>query len=472
MYASFFGFRENPFNVTPDPNYLFLSYSHHEALRITKDAITKRRGLITITGAVGTGKTLLCRYLLTTFDAATKSALIFNSSLSDEELLLTISQEFGFENSLKTPSFAALSRFLLENFHRGGNAVLLIDEAQNLSRSALKRILRLSELKDNDENLIQIILVGQPELNTILCSLKPLMERIRATYYLEPLEPNAVGKYIHHRLKVAGGRNNIRFTPGALEKIYSHTGGKPRRINAICDRALLIAYVKEKRVISKEVVSAAVRELYPQKKPKPAGFRMWIGERSVLSFVLLLFLLFTLGFGSWAIREKGLGNFPEKEEARGLRVSTPIPPYPKPSSANHLKASMIPSFTKTHHRQKAPAQRESLALVAPSNQRGTEPPRKKTDDIKPRASSETFVFSVQVGAFLVRSNAERMVGHLQDKDYEPYISRLGGYRGKEWYSVRILDCRNRKNAQRAVDEYEQKEGKSAIVTKFHSLDPA
>ena len=172
MYSSFFRFRENPFNLTPDPRYLFLSPSHKEALEGLLDAIEKRKGLITATGAIGTGKTTLCRAVLNKLDTPTKSALIFNSFISDIELLVTLSREFGVETSSKAQTkkdhFSALNRFLLGTFRRDGNAVLLIDEAQNLPHSALERILMLSELEEAGEKLLQIILVGQTELSDVL----------------------------------------------------------------------------------------------------------------------------------------------------------------------------------------------------------------------------------------------------------------------------------------------------------------
>jgi type II secretory pathway predicted ATPase ExeA/integrase len=290
MYSSFFGLRENPFNLTPDPRYLFPSQYHKEALEILLDAISKRKGLITVTGDIGTGKTTLCRVLLNELDSSTKSALVFNSFISDMELLVTISQEFAAERRSKAKTkidyLASLKSFLLGTFRRGANAVLLIDEAQNLSPGVLRQILRLCELEAAGEKLIQVILVGQSELSGVLAvpSSKPLSERIKASYYLKPLEPDDIGSYIEHRLGVAGAQGRVRFTEGASRKIYRYSEGIPRRINAVCDRALLIAYVKEKHKITKEMIETAIKELYAEVEPKAAGFTGWALKRLTKRF--------------------------------------------------------------------------------------------------------------------------------------------------------------------------------------------
>ena len=212
MYASFFGLKENPFNLTPDPRYLFLSPHHKEALDHLLYGINERKGFITVIGGVGTGKTTLCRALLGHLDATTKSALIFNAFISDMELLKTINEEFDIamdpRADTKKAYIDALNDFLLDTFRRGGNAVLLIDEAQNLSHAVLEQIRMLSNLETEKEKLIQIVLVGQSELRDMLAapSLRQLYERIMVRYDLKPLDSKDIRGYIEHRLVVAGGR--------------------------------------------------------------------------------------------------------------------------------------------------------------------------------------------------------------------------------------------------------------------------
>ena len=248
MYTSHFKLRENPFSLTPDPKYLFLSRQHREALNHLIYGIKEKKGFIVVTGGIGTGKTTLSRALLSGMDPSVETALIFNSYLSDMELLEVINQEFripltGVERT-KRRYIDALNAFLLANHRAGKNAVVLIDEAQNLSRNVLEQIRMLSNLETETEKLLQIVLVGQPELRDLLAqpSLRQLNERISVRYHLDALLEDDVPDYIVHRLTVAGNTGHLSFADDAFGKIYDFSRGNPRRINILCDRALLIAY--------------------------------------------------------------------------------------------------------------------------------------------------------------------------------------------------------------------------------------
>jgi general secretion pathway protein A len=266
MYSSYFGLKENPFNLCPDPKYLYLSPQHREALNHLIYGITERKGFIVLTGDVGTGKTTICRSLLATLDDSIESALIFNSHISDIELLETINQEFGIpidgEERTKKRYIDALNEFLLRNFAAAKNVILLVDEAQNLSHKVLEQIRMLSNLETIQEKLIQIVLIGQPELQDLLMlpSLRQLNERITVRYDLKPLEKKNVQNYIEHRLAVAGGER-VKFEQRTYGLIYDHSRGIPRRINAICDRALLIAYTVDTLTIDKITVRHAVNDM-------------------------------------------------------------------------------------------------------------------------------------------------------------------------------------------------------------------
>jgi len=311
MYTSYFGFKENPFSLTPDPNYLYLSRNHKEAFDHLLYGINERKGFIVITGGIGTGKTTLCRALLGTLDSSTKTALIFNAYISDMELLRTINQEFGVGEEVpgqsKKDYIDSLNQFLLETFSRGGNAVLLIDEAQNLSPAVLEQIRMLSNLETEKEKLVQIVLAGQSELRELLSSpsLRQLDERIMVRYNLEPLAKNDVQGYVEHRLVVAGGKGNVRFTKGALEAIYGYSQGNPRRINGVCDRALLIAYSKDEFTISKRTVQKAIEDIRGDVTLEPRLRRGWSQKRvSSLSVLLLVLLIIVAGFGGWNFRKE------------------------------------------------------------------------------------------------------------------------------------------------------------------------
>lgn len=267
MYAAYFGLRENPFNLNPDPRYFYLSPQHQEALNCLIYGINERKGFIVITGGIGNGKTTLCRTLLARLDKSVESALIFNSSLSDLELLQAINQEFGIVlargRQTKKRCLDALNEFLLKNFAAGKQSLLLIDEAQNLSHDVLEQIRMLSNLETDREKLLQIILMGQPELKELLSlpSLRQLNERITVRYDLKPLDRENLRVYIDYRLTMAGATENVRFTRGAYNLIYYCTTGNPRRINTLCDRALLVAYAEDAVIINRRIVKKALRDV-------------------------------------------------------------------------------------------------------------------------------------------------------------------------------------------------------------------
>lgn len=267
MYAAYFGLKENPFSLSPEPRYLFLSEQHRDALNCLIYGIKEKKGFVLLSGDIGMGKTTICRSLLAALDDSVETALIFNTAVSDIDLLETILEEYGVniegESRSKKNYIGLLNGFLLENFSAGKTAVLLIDEAQNLSHAALEQIRMLSNLETETEKLIQIILIGQPEINNHLTlpALRQLNERITVRYALKPLSPPEVRAYIHHRLRVAHGPGDIHFTGAAYRLIYNFSEGIPRRINTLCDRALLIAYTKNITKIDRRIVRLAVHDV-------------------------------------------------------------------------------------------------------------------------------------------------------------------------------------------------------------------
>lgn len=286
MYAAYFGLKENPFKLSPEPGYLFLSEQHRDALNYLVYGIKEKKGFVLISGGIGTGKTTICRTLLNLLDPypSVKTALIFNTAISDVELLESIVSEFGIELPRKTGTKKAyvdvLNGFLLKNFAAGKNAVLLIDEAQNLSHGVLEQLRMLSNLETEKEKLLQIILFGQPEIKATLTlpALRQLNERITVRYELKPLPTGDVTAYIDHRLGVAGGPGKIKFTKGAYRLVDDYSEGIPRRINALCDRALLIAYAKNISRIDRRIIHQAARDIGSEyfQKTVGRGRKIWL----------------------------------------------------------------------------------------------------------------------------------------------------------------------------------------------------
>jgi general secretion pathway protein A len=271
MYEDYYGFTEKPFSLTPDPKYLFKSASHASAFELLQYAVRRREGFVVITGDIGTGKTTLCRALLEQIDRKTFTALVLNPFLSEEDLLRLVLQEFGVvsRDEIKRGRLAGVSKqalietlneFLLALQAIGAQALLIIDEAQNLPLQVLEQIRILSNLETEKEKLLQIVLVGQSNLKDLLRKpeLRQLDQRVSIRYDLKPLTAEETAAYIQHRLSVAGGGAAVSFVPKALARVHLFTAGIPRLINLLCDRALLTAYSSHtNRVVAAFVDSAA-----------------------------------------------------------------------------------------------------------------------------------------------------------------------------------------------------------------------
>jgi len=265
MYLDFLGLRETPFSNTADPSFLYLSKRHREALSHMVYGVRERKGFIEITGEVGTGKTTLCKVLLRHLDASTKTALILTPTLSELQLLQSVIKDFGL-NPMQTSRlglFDQLNQFLLDQAALGHSIVLVIDEAQNLSLRLLEEVRMLSNLETDKAKLIQIILVGQPQLREKLSlpSLEQLRQRIGVRYHITALDADEVHTYIMHRLSIAGSDGKIEWTPDGVEEIYQRSKGVPRLINLICDRSLLACYVLHMKRVDGEIVRRSYQEL-------------------------------------------------------------------------------------------------------------------------------------------------------------------------------------------------------------------
>jgi general secretion pathway protein A len=304
MYCPFFGLQEKPFSITPDPRFLFLSPSHQEALGHLFYGIEERKGFIIVTGEVGTGKTLLCRALLDRLGGHVRTALIFNSFLSEIELLRSINEDFGIPQGGATRKelIDLLNQYLIGEFTAGRNAVLIIDEAQNLAPPVLEQIRMLSNLETERGKLLQIVLIGQPELRQQLGrpALRQLNQRIALRYHIQPFTRQETEDYINHRLVVAGSHGGVKFSRRALSTIYRLSEGIPRKINLLCDRAMLSAYAHETNLIDHTHVRQASVELEGQERSAPhPGARAMSRPQFLIIQGLLLGLVLTVGGGTW-----------------------------------------------------------------------------------------------------------------------------------------------------------------------------
>ncbi|MCP4352034.1 MAG: AAA family ATPase [Desulfobacterales bacterium] len=315
MYKNFFGFKERPFQLVPNPAYLFLSKSHEEALAHLTYAVIQGDGFVEITGEVGTGKTTLCRVFLDNPGENTESAYIFNPRLDSIQLLKAINDEFGISSKADTTKalIDTLNSFLIQKKAEGKKVILLIDEAQNLSKEVLEQLRLLSNLETSTSKLLQIIIVGQPELKQMLDSyeLRQLEQRITLSCHLSPLSYKETKEYIQHRISIASRKPGIRFTRSAYRAIYKYSGGIPRLINIVCDRALLTAFGMEQFKITGGIARTAIRELAGRGDRR--RYILKDGKKGILIFsalcvILVMLILYPPGnsgtFPGWSLVTK------------------------------------------------------------------------------------------------------------------------------------------------------------------------
>ena len=265
MYLDYYGLTEAPFDITPNPRFLFYSAKHREAYNHLLYGLRERKGFIQLTGEVGAGKTTLCRAMLEQLDDQFSTALILNPIMTAQELVKAVANEYGLPvNGLdRLETVAVINQFLLQQVERGKETVLIIDEAQDLTDELLEQVRLLSNLETDNRKLLQIVLMGQPELRDRLNNpkLRQLRQRITVRYHLESLKRAEVNQYIQHRLEVSGARGAPYFTQPALWRVYGYSQGIPRLVNAICDKALLAGFVQQRDKIDFNMVRHAVREL-------------------------------------------------------------------------------------------------------------------------------------------------------------------------------------------------------------------
>jgi len=294
MYEQFYGLKENPFNVTPNPEYIYLGQNHREALAQLLYGVRERKGFIVITGEVGTGKTTLIHYLLEKMNGSrTRTAFLFNPKLSVDDFIQYILKDLGVrvQGRTKGECLHNLHGYLLQAYQRDERVVLIVDEAQGLKPELLEEIRLLSNLETSRSKLIQIVLLGQPELDRTLSQpgFRQLRQRINLRYRLSPLSEKETREYIGKRLKIAGAKEPL-FTEKAIKEIYLKSGGIPRLINILCDNALLNGYALDQRRVDKGSVREAAKDLKLRKRPYGVLTLLVVGISITVGVLLFVYL--------------------------------------------------------------------------------------------------------------------------------------------------------------------------------------
>lgn len=265
MYLDYYGLSEPPFDITPNPRFLFYSAKHREAYNHLLYGVRERKGFVQLTGEVGAGKTTLCRAMLEQLDGRYATALILNPVMSPQEMVKAIALEYGLpvHGLDRLETISVINQFLLQQVEAGKETVLIIDEAQDLTDELLEQVRLLSNLETDNRKLLQIVLMGQPELRDRLNNprLRQLRQRITVRYHLLPLSRNEVNQYVEHRLHLCGGNGIPAFTRPALWRVYHYTQGIPRLVNALCDKALMAGFVQQSGCIDFRLINRAIREL-------------------------------------------------------------------------------------------------------------------------------------------------------------------------------------------------------------------
>ena len=391
MYNHFFGFKEKPFRLVPNPDYLFLSRSHEEALAHLKYAAKEGEGFVEIIGEVGTGKTMLCRAFLEKLEADVESAYIFNPRMNATDLIKSINDEFGIPSDpADTKSLIdALNTFLMKKKAEGKKVILLIDEAQNLSAEVLEQVRLLSNLETTKEKLLQIILVGQPELGEMLDSyaLRQIGQRISLRCRLKPLSYAETSAYIRHRIQVASRKPAALFSRSAIRRIWRYTHGIPRLINIACDRALLAAYGLNRHKITGGIAKAAVFELSSRGEIKRDILAA--GQKRLAILFLLGLGLFAVLFYQSEIRGIIAGVTPRPDRHLQTQTKKPIPVVPQPVAAPPAPSRPVQTEAKPENTLQ-PAAVETAAVKPPAGSAGSSEVKDNIPVMDLRALLETL----------------------------------------------------------------------------------
>ncbi|MBI3770074.1 MAG: AAA family ATPase [Deltaproteobacteria bacterium] len=336
MYLTFFGFREKPFNLTPDPKFLYLNASYREALAALRYGVNERKGFVSLIGDAGTGKTTLLRQLLGELGSDVRSVLVLNPAIGFDELLVFILTDLGRAPAPGTPKLRllqALNAELLDTLARGGNVVVLMDEAQDLSIPVLEELRLLSNLETAKEKILQFVLAGQPELDAMLArpELRQLRQRVAVPARLRPLARGEVAAYVAARVAAAGGDARGLFTGSALRQLYGFSRGVPRLVNVACDSALVTAYAAGRRLVDRKIMREAMKDLRHGRYQRPMA-AVWRTRVATVAIAGTVGALVGLMVSRRAVGPLVLGRVPAAPSPSATRALLAAAPAPRPTA--------------------------------------------------------------------------------------------------------------------------------------------
>ncbi len=460
MYSKFFGFKEQPFMLAPNPAYLFLGKSHEEALAHLIYAVSEGEGFVSLIGKRGVGKTTICRAFIERRDENIEVAYIFKPELSPEELLEKINSEFSISHATDDVKelIDALNTFLMQKKVEGKKVVLFIDDAQNLKEDALEQIRLLSNLETTRDKLLQIVLVGEPRLADMLGShaLRQIGQRVSVSYYINPLTYEETCAYIYHRMSIASQGTRVQFEASALKRIYKFSSGIPRMINIACDKSLFTAHRLKFSHISGEIAKTAIIDLSGNSGWRWYGFldrrrTVLAGAGCCLLLLLMIVALFPRQADKQAVALKAEVNpavikQPEKPKVDPLPRTAPEP-------AEKVNRASVPEVPEA---EEPAVKRVVMAAASPALEKVSQPPAKMTH-------------SVQIGAFRTREQAEKLVGTLKKKGYPVGILPVTDSKARTWYTVRIGDYPSRDVARQHAEAFSSREKMESAVRPFEKL---
>jgi len=459
MYNEFFGFKENPFLPIPDPKFLFLGKSHEEALAHLVYAVSQGEGFISLIGERGVGKTTICRKFIDSLDKNTEVAYISNPKLSSEDLLKTINTAFKLRADADNVKdlIDPLNSFLMKKRLEGKKVVLFLDNAQDLTGDVLEQVRLLSNLETTRDKLLQIVLVGEPRLADMLGSheLRQIGQRVSVSYYISPLSYDETRDYIRYRINIASQGFGVRFDPAALKQIFRYSNGIPRMINMACDKALLIAYGLRCSGITGDIVGTAVLALTGRQVTRRFAF---LNRRRAALTAAGCGLLAFVAFGAYYAQRTDEKALTGKNEA----IPAPVKQLETPRVMPVSKPSPQPAVVKSEKSLEPPEPKEAVQEVA-AVPAAVREPEKRSQLITP------MTHSIQVGAFRIRNQAQKLMAGMIAKGYQAQIVTVTDSGEKIWYTVRIGDYPSREIAREHADAFSARERMESAVRPYGKL---